>query len=130
MKNFNIKKEHEAINRELIELETIIDTEENNEVNHANLSHVFKKLHDMWNTHEDKEEKFFEENFSEEDFPIEKMKTSHRLLKGHLKVIHDAIKSGDESEIIASLDTDGRMLVDKLRAHMKEEEELLDKIKL
>ena len=51
-----LKKEHEDIERELIELETIIEEEI---INYPNLLHVFKNLCEIWDIHEEKEEKIF-----------------------------------------------------------------------
>lgn len=121
--NFNLLKEHEQINQELIELEVIMNSEE---INYSNLIHVFKKLHDFWNFHEDREELFFT-NIKKKGAKInfEKTLIEHRELKGHWTVIRNAINSGDENEVKISLDTDGKMLIDKLRRHMNEEEELV-----
>jgi|SRR3989344_5387889 len=44
-----IKQEHEDIERELLELETI---SQEAIINYPNLLHVFNKLHDAWNQHE------------------------------------------------------------------------------
>ena len=48
----------EKIERELIELEEIANTEV---INCANLIHVYKKLIPLWDAHEQKEEKIAEE---------------------------------------------------------------------
>ncbi len=121
-----IKKEHRIIERELIELETIME-EEN--VNFPNLVHVFNRLKSIWDSHEDREEKLFNLWRSQgANFPIEEILFSHRELKGHKKVIGDAINSGSEFNIKVALDTDGRMLIDKLRAHILEEESRLGEI--
>jgi hypothetical protein len=128
MKSFNIRKEHETVEIELKELETVIDSGQEDELNYSNLLHVFKKLQDFWNSHETREEQFFSNLAKDKNFSFEKMTTAHRLLRGHFKVLNDAIKSNNETEIIASLDTDGRMLISKIREHMREEEELMNNL--
>ncbi len=118
-----MRKEHEIIERELIELETVMDEEE---FNYTNMQHVFKRLNIIWNSHEEREEIFFNGLLSENtSFPFEKMKIEHRELKGHCKVINDAINSGDVGEMKVSLETDGKMVIGKFRKHMKDEEDLL-----
>ncbi len=114
-----IQKEHEKIERELVEIETIIDEEI---INYPNLIHVFKNLFNYWDAHEEKEELLFKSLGKE--ISVEKMLSQHRELRGHKKVIQDAINSGDEIEIIATLDTDARFFIDKIRKHIAQEEEL------
>ncbi len=48
-----LKQEHEQIERELIELETIEE-----EPNIPNLTHTFKKLHKLWDEHGKKKKNF------------------------------------------------------------------------
>ena len=123
-----IRHEHKEIDIELKELEAVIEDEE---INMANLKQSFNKIHNLWNNHEEKEEKLFE-YFREKgiDFPIDELLFKHRELKGHKKVVQDAIASGSEEKIRVALDTDGRMLISKLRKHAQEEEELFDKLRV
>lgn len=123
---YKIKKEHEEIEIELAELETIMDAEE---LNFANLTHSFNKLRNLWNNHETKEDSFFEKIKEKGiEFPVEKLMLDHKELRGHKKVISEAIKQGDENKIFVSLDTDGRMLINKMREHMQKENQLFDSI--
>jgi predicted metal-binding protein len=46
----------------------------------------------------------------------------HKELKGHWIVISKAIKSKNDQSMKATLDTDGKMLVEKLTKHIEEEE--------
>ena len=50
-------------------------------------------------------------------------------IKGHKKVLKEAITKGDEREIKVALDTDGRMLLDKLKEHLDHEERVINIIK-
>ena len=121
-----IKKEHEAIERELVELETIME-EEN--INFPNLIHVFNKLHSIWDSHEEREEKLFNTFRTERlDFPVDEMLFAHRELKGHRTVIANSINSGSEFNIKTALGTNGRMMINKLREHIKKEEDYFGKI--
>ena len=51
-----LKKEHEEIERELLELETITEA---SPINYPNLIHVIKKLCNIWEMHEEVEQKIF-----------------------------------------------------------------------
>jgi len=118
-----LKKEHEAVERELIELETIMDEEV---VNYPNLIHVFRKLHVIWNAHEIREEKLFEilekRGFP---FPFKKMLFEHKELNLPRSEIVRAIQSGSEFETKKALDFHGRKLLKKLRKHHSVEEDII-----
>lgn len=121
-----LKKEHEKIERELLEIETMIEEEE---INYPNLVHVLKNFNDLWANHEHKEERLFEvlRNLGI-DSEIDKLLFDHREIKGHKKVIADSIKSGNEMEIKASLDTDARMMIDKIKKHFNTEVPILKEV--
>ncbi|MBS3073130.1 hemerythrin domain-containing protein [Candidatus Pacearchaeota archaeon] len=119
-----IRKEHVWIERELIEIETIIEEEE---VNYPNLAHVFKRLFDYWDVHEEKEDALLK-SLSKGN-SINKMLSQHKELKGHKKVIQDAINSGNDIEVKATLDTDVRFFIDKIRIHISQEEELFNSLR-
>lgn len=118
-----LKGEHEKIKRELLELETITESEV---VNYSNLIHVLRSLCDMWDKHERKEEKFFpileKENIK---IPVDIMMCSHKDLKPHRKAIVDAINSGSEYETKKALDFNGKILIEKLNKHIDDEDEVL-----
>ncbi|MFA5992751.1 MAG: hemerythrin domain-containing protein [Candidatus Pacearchaeota archaeon] len=125
----NLRKEHVKIGVEIDELEAVMSSDE---INYPNLIHVFKNLVPIWNSHEDKEEKLFsrlQKEYPALDFSVvDRMLFDHKELKGHRKVVSDAISSGSEFEIKIALDTDGRMMLDKIRRHIKDENELFDNI--
>lgn len=124
----SIKKEHEQIEVELKELEAVI---EDDELNYSNLIHQLKKINSLWNSHESKEEKFI--NMHKDKYPeltFDKLILEHKEISGHNKVISNAINSGSEFEIKVSLDTDGKILMNKLRNHIKDEEKLFEKIQI
>jgi len=122
----DIIKEHNEINIELSELDTIIEEEE---VNYSNLVHIFNKLEKLWNIHEEKEDEFFHKLKEKGvNLEINKLLFQHEELRGFRKVIRNAIKSGSEFEIKVAMDTDLKMLINKLRKHMKDEEEIFKKI--
>lgn len=123
----NILKEHDKIRDYIAEIEVIADAEE---VNYSNLIHVFKQLQGLWNSHEDREEKFFKELHEKGyDFPLEKFHFEHLEMKGYFKAMKESIESRNESEVIASLDTDAKMFANKMRKHMEEEELYLKNLK-
>jgi len=121
-----LRKEHEMVERELIELEENMCSEE---INYSNIKHVFSRLINLWNFHEEKEEKIFKDiKDKNPNFNLDKMVFEHRELTGIKKAILETLNSGSDSEIKASLDTDVKMLIEKLRKHMKDEEVILNNL--
>ncbi len=123
-----LKKEHEDIERELLELETIMQEKE---VNYSNLVHTFRKLHNLWNHHEEKEEKIFPILEKEKiKVPVAKMQFEHKLLRPHKEKIWKAINSGKENEMKNCLNENAVIIIDLLRKHIKDEDEVLYTITL
>lgn len=118
-----IRKEHEQLLEYLSELESISNRNENiiNETA-AQLTKIFE----FWDAHEKKEERLFDTISN--NFPVKSMKTSHKLLKGHWKVLNLTLRTQDLEKIKIALDTDGKMLADKLKRHILAEERLFDKL--
>lgn len=115
----DIKKEHAKIEHILKNIELHLDN--NNPI--PNLISDLTRLNSIWNEHERIEEEIFNPN---SDFPVEKMIIEqHRQLRGHWRIIAGSISEGDINKILVSLDTDGRMLIDKFRKHMNLEENYL-----
>lgn len=118
-----LEKEHEDIERELLEMEAISESET---INYPNLVHVFKKLHCTWNTHEEKEEKIFpimkKENII---VPVKKMLFDHKDLRVHKWAMNKAIESGSEFEMKNALETRGKAIIEKLRKHIEDEDQVL-----
>jgi len=118
-----LKKEHEDIERELFELETISESEI---INYPNLVHVFKKLCEIWNEHEKKEEKIFPIMEKERIIiPVKKMLCEHKELKFHKKAIIRALGSGSEIVLKKVLNNNGKIITEKLRKHIDDENEVL-----
>ncbi len=106
-----LEKEHKDIERELLELEGISNTQT---INYPNLVHVFKKLIPFWNEHEEKEEKIFPIMKKEEIIvPVKKMLFDHKDLRVHKKAIMDAIESG--KGVRDALDNNCVIIIEKLR---------------
>ena len=123
-----LEQEHEDIERELVELEAIKEAEE---INYANLNHVFRRLHDLWNKHEEKEEKLFPILEKEKiKVPVKKMLFEHKLLRPHKEALLAAIDSGSEKEICDALNENGVVIIAKLREHIKDEDDILYTITL
>ncbi len=118
-----LKKEHEDIERELLELDEIIKAEE---INYPNLVHVLRNLHELWNCHELREERIFK-IFEKEriKIPVEKMLFEHEALRPHLEKIKKALNSSNELETKISLHTDAIIIIEKLRKHIAFEDEVL-----
>lgn len=124
----NLKQEHVEIERELLELETIKNSEK---INYSNLIHVFKNLIKVWDVHEAKEEDIFPflEN-QEIKIPVETMMFEHRALKPHKNAVKKAISSGSEVEVKKALNIDVPIIISKLRKHIDDEDEILYRIVL
>lgn len=118
-----LMEEHEDILRELLELETIISSKE---INYPNLIHTLKKLHTLWNLHEQKEEKIFqifEKN--QLTIPVEKMLFEHKELRPHKEAIDKALQSHSDIEVKNALHTHATIIIPKLREHISNEDEIL-----
>jgi len=125
-----LKKEHENIERELLELETIME-DMGEGINYPNLVHVFKKLCYIWDEHEENEEKIFPILEKEKiKVPVEKMLFEHKELKKYKKKILNAINSGSEYEIKKALEDNCEIIIKKLREHISDEDEVLYTITL
>ncbi len=121
-----LKEEHEDIERELIELETM---KEDSEINLPNLAHTFKKLHVLWDGHEKREEKLFKVLKKDEIIvPVKKMMLEHQKLAKHKDAIYDAIDSGSEAKMKKVFDENVPVILTELRAHIADEDEVLYRI--
>lgn len=119
-----IEKEHEDIERELIELESISSSEN---INYSNLIHVFTNLISIWDKHEIKENKIFPylRKHNKLVIPIDQMMFQHKELGNLKNHIIQSLKRGDESEIKKSLNNYGKQIIHKLRKHIDDEDNLL-----
>jgi len=118
-----MKKEHEDIERELIELETM---SEDAEINLSNLAHTFKKLHTLWDGHEKREEKLFR-LLKKDDIviPVKKMLLEHQKLAKHKDAVYNALNSGSEIKIKTALNENVPAILTELRSHIADEDEVL-----
>ena len=123
-----LKKEHEDIKIELIELEAIMELAD---INYSNLKHVLEKLCCIWDDHELKEEKIFPIMEKERiKIPVYTMQCEHRDLRTHKEVIKKAINSGSNQKMKEALEKNGRIIIRKLRKHIDDEDEVLYTIAL
>ena len=122
------KKEHQEIEQELIELELIMNSEI---INYPNLVHVFKKLYDLWDKHEKKEERvFLEIEKSRIKDHIKQMRAEHKILRVQQNSVIKAINSGNDAHVRKAMNDNISIMIEKLRGHMKYEDEILYKIVL
>jgi hemerythrin-like domain-containing protein len=118
-----LKLEHIGIERELFELDAIMDGEV---INYPNLLHVFRRLCELWDPHEVMEEKVFGVMKKERiKVPVYTMTCEHRDLRGHVKKMKEAINSGSDYRIRKCFHDDLRIIVGKIRRHMLVEDEVL-----
>ena len=123
-----LRKEHIAIERELFELESIMEDEL---INYPNLVHTFRNLCEIWDPHEHEEEKIFAIMSREKvDVPVSVMTCEHKDISGHIGAFKNAINSGDDSAVRDSLKEDLRVIVNKIREHMLQEDEVLYSVAL
>ena len=100
-------------------------------INYPNLIHVFKKLIPLWDSHEKKEEEIF--NMLEKNnlkIPIKQLLFDHKELKKHRKEMLKAINSGSEFKLRKALEKSGKIIIQKLKKHIEEEDEILYRITL
>lgn len=120
-----IKKEHIKIKEILSKMDECVNEEK---INHLNAMKLLEDLKGIWDIHEKKEEGLF--YFFQgigRPFPVETMfLEQHKQLRGHLKVLQDAINSKDMNKLGVALDTDGKMLIDKIRMHIRDEDKFFD----
>ena len=118
-----LKLEHQALERELFELDAIIESEI---INYPNLLHVFRRLCELWDPHEEKEAKVFGVMKKERiKVPVYKMTCDHRDLRGHIKKMKEAINSRSDYRIRKCFKDDLIVIVGKIRRHMLIEDEVL-----
>lgn len=124
MKNIEeLLEEHALIERELFELDTIMQEPE---INYSNLVHVLKKLFNLWEKHEKKEEDiFYVLKNNGVVIPVETILFDHGILKKYREEIIGAINSGDNSRVKKVWEKSGVILLGKLRQHMNLEDEVL-----
>lgn len=121
-----IKEEHEQMERELVELETIIQ-DLDKEINFSNLVHEIKRITEIWNGHENKEENVifpYLRMRKKLQIPVEKMSFQHQELKPHREAIIKALSEG-EGSIKEKLKQDGGIIIEKIRDHINQEDELI-----
>ncbi|MBU0761027.1 MAG: hemerythrin domain-containing protein [Nanoarchaeota archaeon] len=120
-----LKGEHEAIRGIFDKVEGCLSVDELDVGNLANLLHDFGKI---WDAHELMEENLF--HLSQEKgppFPEETMfLEQHKELRGHWKVLQDAVGSSDDARIKVAIETDGKMLMEKLKSHMGSEDDFFE----
>ncbi|MEK6850425.1 MAG: hemerythrin domain-containing protein [Nanoarchaeota archaeon] len=118
-----LMKEHEAIERELIELDTIIHS---SVVNYPNLLHVLKRLKAILDPHEEKEELFFnalhKKGFT---IPVKKITFEHGKLRRDLGMLLKVLHSGNDGEMHTVLFKYGKDLTENIRKHMADEDWIL-----
>ena len=118
-----IKEEHSKLEKELQELEAIVNSEP---VNYAGLIHIFNELNDFWNKHEEKEEVVFDvlrgNGFK---IPTKEINFEHGELSKLRGEIFEAVNSGKEDKIIGVLRTKGVKMIEKVRSHMEKEDWIL-----
>jgi len=118
-----LKREHEEIEIELMELDAVM---KDSPTNYSNLIHSFKKLCEIWDTHEVKEEKIFKIMKKEQiNVPVYAMTCEHRDLRGHIKGMKQAINSGSEINLKNAFDKDLQVIIDRIKDHMEKEDEIL-----
>ncbi len=88
------------------------------------LSRTLSNLDALWNAHEIKEERFLDK-LNNEGVWIPNEKTiieEHREIRGHWRVLQESLRNKEIIGTWTALDTDGKMLIEKLRTHMAKEE--------
>jgi hypothetical protein len=115
-----LKLEHEQIERELIELETIVNS---SYINYPNLHHVLRKIKEIWDKHEEKEEIFFTGLYKKGfTIPVKKATFEHGHLKKAMDSLIKGFQSGSEDDMRNLLVNQGKKLLNEMRQHMSDED--------
>ncbi len=118
-----LKKEHEQIEMELMELDEVMSTKI---INYPVLLHSFKKLCKIWDVHEEKEEGLFSIMRKDQLLaPIYTMSCEHKDLRDHVGKINNSIHSGSDYRIRKSFEDDLKVIMTKIRTHINDEDEIL-----
>ena len=95
-------------------------------INYSNLVHTFRRLCELWDPHENEEEKIFKVMEREQiKMPVYTMTCDHEDIRDQITALKNAINSGSDHKIKESLARDLRVVVDKIRDHMAQEDEIL-----
>lgn len=120
-----IEEEHEQIDRELDELEEVLDEMVEEEIiNFSNLVHSLKKLKELWDKHEAKEEKIF--SIFRKDkivIPVKTILFEHGDLRKSLDHIMIALSS--EKKVKSTILREGKAIIKNIRDHKIKEDEIL-----
>lgn len=115
----SLESEQEIIEREILELETII---EDDVINYPNLLHTLKKIYKFWNNHEKKEEEILDilevEGYS---ISIERTDFTKGELKENLKQVLISLNLNSEYLLKQSLQKQGLAIISKIKNHLEEE---------
>ncbi len=123
-----LRKEHMRIEQILVRLEEFLDGEK---LDVEKIRKTFSELFAYIKVHEEKEDEIFEEvsEFSKEmEESLAEINAVHQIIKGHVKVLKEALVSDDKNYIRVALENDGRMFFTKLREHMHFEEKIFDSV--
>jgi DUF438 domain-containing protein len=102
---------------------------QSDKVNYPNLLHCIKKLAEIWNRHEEKEDLFFPMLEKKQvKIPVDKFLFEHKKLRPHREEIEKAIQSGSEFKVKKAVFTNGDFIITELRKHMEDEEIILNLI--
>ena len=115
-----LREEHEAIERELIELEAIMGVKS---INYSNLIHVVKKITYLFDAHIHKEMDFFR-GLEEQGVhtSLHEMGAQYLSLQHNLQVLTRTMLSCSDCKTRAALLKEGIAFIEKARAHMQEQE--------
>ena len=121
-----LKKEHSEMVNLLKDIEKYINdwTSKGRVI----ISGILKEFGKFWDEHEKREEEFFELcRVMGKPVPNEIiLLQQHREMKGHWKIITEAMNSKNSENFRVALDTDGRMLIEKFRRHIDKENKFLN----
>jgi hypothetical protein len=119
-------EEHEVLTGELDKLEILISEDT---INYTHLNNFFNKFISFWEKHEKREDEFFSKlRDISYGIPLNQILSEHEVLKKHLKTFQKSLKTGSERAKRKTLQKDGKILIDYLRRHMDEEDEVLSRL--
>ena len=121
----SVLNDHKNIERELVELDTIIEDSEET-INYPNLLYVLKTVYNIWDEHEQKEDSVFKIfKKMKIKIPVEKMIFEHKSLRQYREDLEKTFASNDASKIKNAVRSDLKKIIIKLREHIENEENTL-----
>ncbi len=122
-----LKEEHIKMKEMFLEIERFING--GSSVDYRKFGHHFKRLDEIWENHEKREDALIKEYAKKNNLiPEKSLSEKHRQLRGYWNSIRRALDAKDCEKLAMVLDTDGRMLLERFAFCIDSEEKFFEGI--